>query len=210
VTVNADGSFSDAQWTAIDVPGSAITTVNSIYQDIAMGIYTVSHASGVASYTTLVDQSQVDAAGGLIMPVGAANFDYATMVDASIGSLVVGSQAQGNVLGGSIGNDTFVGTQGESMADTIYTGGGADDIFLLAGRTHATLIELYAGNSLGSLIPVMPGAVQKAIAGSIVDANDVPQLGWWGQATGARRASLQCLDQLGARNGHQRRHEHRA
>ena len=38
-------------------------------------------------------------------------------------------------LGGSIGNDSFVGTEGVSMVDTIYTGGGADLILLSADRT---------------------------------------------------------------------------
>jgi hypothetical protein len=184
VTVNPDGSFSDAQWTSIDVPGATLTTVNSIYQNIAMGIYTVSNVSGVATYTAVVDQSHVDAFGGLIMPVGAPNFDYGFTVASSVGALVVGSEAQGNVLGGSIGNDSFVGTQNVSMSDTIYTGGGADDILLAADRLHSTRIELYAGNSTSSPTPVTPGGIETSVAGSIVDAHDVPQLGWWGQATG--------------------------
>ncbi|HEY4233286.1 MAG TPA: hypothetical protein VGM76_07655 [Lacipirellulaceae bacterium] len=184
VTVNADGSFSDAQWTSIDVPGATLDTVNSIYQNIAMGIYAVSDASGVSTYTAAVDQSHVDAFGGLIMPVGAPNFDYGLTVASSVGALIVGSEAQGNVLGGSIGNDTFVGSQNVSMSDTIYTGGGADDILLVADRMHSTRVELYAGNSTSSPTPVPPGGIETSVAGSIVDAHDVPQLGWWGQATG--------------------------
>jgi hypothetical protein len=184
VTVNPDGSFSDAQWTRIDVPGASLTTVNSIYQNIEMGIYAVSGASGVATYTAVVDQSYVDAFGGLIMPIGAPNFDYGFTVASSVGSLVVGSDTQGNVLGGSIGNDTFVGTQNVLMVDTIYTGGGADNVLLAADHIHSTRIELYAGNSLSSPTPVMPGSIETSVAGSVVDAHDVPQLGWWGQATG--------------------------
>ena len=173
-----------AEWTAIDVPGSSLTTVNSVFQSIAMGIYAPSGGGGVATYTALVDQSRADPAGGLNMQVGAASFEYGTTVATSVGSLIVGSQLQGNVMGGSIGNDTFVGTKSAVMADTIYTGGGADAIFLSSGRTVSTLIELYAGNNTGNPIPVTPGKIEPSVAGSIVSANDTPQLGWWGQATG--------------------------
>lgn len=184
VKVTPDGSFSDAAWTDIHVPGSSLTTVNSIYQNIAMGIYAPQHGDGVATYTALVDQSMANPGGGLIMPVGAANFEYGTTVATSVGSLIVGSQVQGNVLGGSIGNDTFVGTGNAGMSDTIYTGGGADDIILSASRGAATRIELYAGNNTANPVPVTPGTVEPSVGSSIVNANDVPQLGWWGQATG--------------------------
>jgi hypothetical protein len=184
VKVNPDGSFSDAEWTGLHVPGSSLTTVNSVYQDIAMGIYAPQSGGAVATYTALVDQSRTDPGGGLIMPVGAANFEYGTSVATSIGSLVVGSEVRGNVLGGSIGNDIFVGTRNGGMSDTIYTGGGADEVFLLAGRGPSTRIELYAGNNTANPLPVTPGGVEPSVLGSIVNASDVPQLGWWGQATG--------------------------
>ena len=87
-------------------------------------------------------------------------------------------------MGGSIGNDTFVGTKSPIMADTIYTGGGADAVFLATGRTLSTHVELYAGNNTNNPIPVRPGGIEPSVAGSIVSANDTPQLGWWGQATG--------------------------
>lgn len=183
IAVNPDGSFGEAHWTDVDLPGAQVTTANSIYQNIAMGVYTLSDSQAVPSYTAVIDQSHVNELGGLIMPIGSLNFAYSTSVEGGVGALIVGSQAQGNVLGGSIGNDTFVGTEGVSMTDTIYTGGGADMILLSAGRTNTTLIELYAGNSIDNPTPVTPGAVQKAVIHSIVDANDIPQLGWWGQAT---------------------------
>jgi parallel beta-helix repeat protein len=184
IKVNADGSFSNAEWTAIDVPGSSLTTVNSVFQNIAMGIYAVPSSGGVATYTAAVDQFNADPTGGLIMPVGAANFEYGTTVATSVGSLVVGSQTRGNVMGGSIGNDVFSGTMNVTQADTVYTGGGSDDIFLTAGRLVPTRIELYAGNNTGNPVAVAPGGVEPSVAGSIVNAVDVPQLGWWGQATG--------------------------
>lgn len=183
IAVNPDGSFGEAHWTDTGVPGAQISTANSIYQNIGMGVYTLSDSQAVPSYTVVIDQSYVNDFGGLIMPIGSLNFSYSTSVEGGIGALVVGSQAQGNVLGGSIGNDTFVGTEGVSMTDTIYTGGGADMILLSAGRTETTRIELYAGNSIANPTPVAPGGVQTAVVHSIVDANDIPQLGWWGQAT---------------------------
>ncbi len=184
VKVNPDGSFSDAEWTPISVPGGSLTTVNSVFQSMAMGIYGVSGSSGTATYTAVVDQSYASPTGGLIMPVGAASFEYGATVQTSVGSLIVGSQVQSNVLGGSIGNDTFIGTQSPTQVDTIYTGGGADTIYLSAGRVAPTRIELYAGNNTGNATAMTPGSVEPAVARSIVDANDIPQLGWWGQATG--------------------------
>jgi hypothetical protein len=177
IGVNPDGTFGEAHWTEIGMPGVSGSTGNSVFQNFVMGIYLLSGSTAAPTYTAIVDQSQV------IMPIGALNFSYSTSVEGGIGALVVGSQAQGNLLGGSIGNDTFVGTEGVSMVDTIYTGGGADLILLSADRTEPTRIELYAGNSIGNPTPVAPGQVQTAVAHSIVDANDVPQLGWWGQAT---------------------------
>jgi parallel beta-helix repeat protein len=183
IPVNPDGSFGDAVWTDTGVPGAQISTANSIYQNIGMGVYTLSDSGAVPSYTVVIDQSHVSDLGGLIMPIGSLNFSYSTSVAGGAGALIVGSEAQGNLLGGSIGNDTFVGTEGVSMVDTIYTGGGADQILLSADRTETTRIELYAGNSIDNPTPVAPGAVQTAVIHSIVDANDIPQLGWWGQAT---------------------------
>lgn len=50
IEVNADGSFSDAIWTAYNYPGSALTTGNTVYQDILMGVFAVSGVKGVQSY----------------------------------------------------------------------------------------------------------------------------------------------------------------
>ena len=48
---------------------------------------------------------------------------------------ITGSAAAGNVLGGSIGNDSFVGTSSLVQPDTIFTGGGTDTITLAAGHS---------------------------------------------------------------------------
>lgn len=182
---NADGSFGNAQWTLSTVPGSSLTTGNSVYQDTIMGVYAVSTEPGnIDSYGAQVDQSLANANGGLIMPVGALGFNYATTVDKSIGSLIVGASGAGNVLGGSMGNDLFVGTQSRVHADTIYTGGGADAIWLAANRTVGSRISLYSANEVETPHTLIPGATIPGIAQSVIAANGTPQLGWWGQATG--------------------------
>lgn len=50
IEVEADGSFSDAIWTAYNYPGSALTTGNTVYQDTLMGVFAVSGVKGVQSY----------------------------------------------------------------------------------------------------------------------------------------------------------------
>ena len=183
VTMNPDGSFSEATWAAIDLPGSDLLTGNIAYQNIVGGIYTSSTSSaGVPStYLGVVEQAHVSAEGGLIMPVGAHEFAYALSVGASTGATVVGSTSAGNVLGGSIGNDTITGSL--TQVDTIFTGGGADTITLSTTTTGQDRVELFAANGSGNAAALNAGAPVNAVAGSIVDANNIPQLGWWGQAT---------------------------
>jgi hypothetical protein len=120
--------------------------------------------------------------GGLIMQGGDANFTTAATVAGSTGDVITGATGFGNVLGGSIGNDTIVGTTSLTAPDTIYTGGGADTITLAAGHTAADQIGLYSGFGTPG---VLPGGIEIPRFVSITDTNDVPQLGWWGQATGA-------------------------
>lgn len=184
ITTNADGSFSEAQWTVNNMLGADTTTGNSIFQNVVMGIYMQDGSNGVNSYAGTVDQSMVSADGGLIMASGAPNLTYGLTVTDSVGSIVVGSATAGNVLGGSIGNDTFLGTQVANRADTFYTGGGSDVIFMADGRTTGSVIGLYASNMSSDLIAPTPGDSVRALAGSVVSARDVPQLGWWGQGSG--------------------------
>ena len=68
--------------------------------------------------------------------------------------------------------------------DTIFTGGGADLITLAAAASGRSRVELFAANALFSSATLTPGEAVTAIEGSIVNAQDIPQLGWWGQATG--------------------------
>lgn len=184
ITMAADGSFSDAHWTLNNMTGADLTTGNSVFQNIAMGIYEQTDSSGINTYAGLLDQASVSAAGGLIMTVGAQNLSYGLTPLTSTGAIIVGSANAGNVLGGSIGNDTFVGAQVLSIADSYFTGGGADSINLAAGRVIGSAIGLYASNTSSDLIAPVPGSSVSALAGSVVSATDVPQLGWWGQGSG--------------------------
>jgi hypothetical protein len=119
--------------------------------------------------------------GGLIMEAGDANFTTSATVAGSTGDVITGASGFGNVLGGSIGNDTITGTSSLSAPDTIYTGGGADTIRLAAGHTAVDHIGLYASFETPGIIG---GGTEVPRNFSITDAADVPQLGWWGQATG--------------------------
>ena len=184
ISVQADGSFSEAQWTLNNMPGADLTTGNSVFQNVVMGIYEQDGVDGINTYAGTVDQSFVSSSGGLIMPVGAPNLSYGLSVATSVGSVVVGSSTAGNVLGGSIGNDNFQGVQVASQSDTFYTGGGADYIYLAADRTSGSVVGLYASNSSSDPSVLVPGQSVSAIAGSVVSATDVPQLGWWGQGSG--------------------------
>jgi hypothetical protein len=52
---NLDGSFGPAEWTALDYPDSTtLTTGNTVYENIAMGVYTTTGVDGVQSYTATV------------------------------------------------------------------------------------------------------------------------------------------------------------
>jgi hypothetical protein len=119
--------------------------------------------------------------GGLIMRAGDANFTASGTVAGSAGDLITGATGFSNVLGGSIGNDTITGTTSLASPDTIYTGGGADTIRLVAGHTAVDHIGLYAGFDTPD---IAGGGTEVPRFNSITDTADVPQLGWWGQATG--------------------------
>lgn len=184
INVNPDGSFGEAVWADAELPGSDLMTGNIAYQNIIGGIYnTDGDTANVSSYLGVVNQAHVSASGGLIMPVGSHDFAYSLSVGGSTGAVIVGSTAAGNVLGGSIGNDTITGNQTTTLSDTIFTGGGADIITLSAAGTARDRVELFAGNSINNAAALAPGNPVNAVAGSIVDASDIPQLGWWGQAT---------------------------
>ena len=182
--MNPDGSFGEARLDRGDLPGSNLMTGNIVYQNVFGGIYDTDDNGTVGGYLGVVDQSYVTADGGLVMPIGSLDFAYALSVAASTGAIITGSATAGNVLGGSIGNDRSRAPKSATASDTIYTGGGTDLITLAAGGSGRSRVELFAANALFSAATPTPGAAVTAVEGSIVNAQDIPQLGWWGQATG--------------------------
>jgi hypothetical protein len=54
VTVNSDGSFSNAAWTPISYPKSKTSTGNSVYNNVAMGIYSVEGSESFHPYIAVV------------------------------------------------------------------------------------------------------------------------------------------------------------
>jgi hypothetical protein len=131
----------------------------------------------ISTNARLIDAST---SGGLIMEGGDGNYVTALTVAGSLGSVIKGSGTAGNVLGGVIGNDTFT-SNNIGVADTIFTGGGADSISLVLGHTASNSLDMYSGFST---FGVTPGNAEIVRFASITDFHDVAELGWWGQATG--------------------------
>jgi len=136
----------------------------------------------ISPFTSSTNARLIDASksGGLIMEAGDANYTVALTVAGSQGDVIIGAAAAGNVLGGSIGNDTFT-SNAVGFADSIYTGGGKDVISLAAGHAVTDHVGLYEGFDTPG---ILPGGIEIPRFQSIVGTGDVPQLGWWGQATG--------------------------
>jgi hypothetical protein len=142
-----------------------------------------STALGYSTNAKAIDASN---SGGVVMQAGDANFATAATVAGSIGDVFKGSITAGDVLGGSIGNDTFT-LQQTAAPETIYTGGGADAINLAANHKASDHIEFYAGSNTAG---VTPGGVENVTAASITDGADKAQLGWWGLPTGGAAAEF--------------------
>lgn len=51
-----DGSFSDAVWTNLLVPGSSLTTGNTVIDNIGIGVYDTTDPTGIATYTAVVPE----------------------------------------------------------------------------------------------------------------------------------------------------------
>jgi hypothetical protein len=50
ISVKPDGSFSEASWIPFAFQGSVMTTGNTVYENVLMGIYALSGTKGVRSY----------------------------------------------------------------------------------------------------------------------------------------------------------------
>lgn len=65
---NLDGTFGDATWTPVSYPGnSGLSTGDTVFENIAMGVYTTEGVEGVQSYTATVPEPSVSLliAGGV-------------------------------------------------------------------------------------------------------------------------------------------------
>jgi hypothetical protein len=142
-------------------------------------------------YSTNAQSIHDIGAAGVAMQAGDANFTVGATVATSAGDTIIGSATAGNVLQGSLGNDTITGNTSlaPTAADTIVTAGGADTITLGPGHTASDHVDIYAGfNFVGG--PVAPGgdAGSDAIPAGVSTINvagNKANVGWWGVPTGA-------------------------
>ena len=148
------------------------------------------------SFSTNAQVLNASTSGGLIMEGGDAGFTFAPTVAQSVGDIITGSATKGNVLNGSIGNDTFTGNTAGTASDTIVTSGGADKITVAAGHSAPDIFDFYSGeftvapagpaaNLPGNDVPAHIGSVVfGALNGAPLGTADTPELGWWAQPTG--------------------------
>jgi hypothetical protein len=99
-----------------------------------------------------------------------------------------GSLALGNVLAGSIGNDTII-SKSMTLPDYIITEGRADKITLAAGHTGADHVGFYAaaGNvNVGANGNIAATYAVGSVAGAISEGGAIELVnpGWWGIAAG--------------------------
>lgn len=125
------------------------------------------------------------ASGGLILDGADANFTTFGTVAGSTGDVITGSTTKGNVLIGSIGNDTLTGNASLTNPDTIVTEGGSNTITLAAGHTAIDHIGVYEA-APGTYAPggVVSAFVPPNITGAAAGVSDLAQLGYWGLPTG--------------------------
>jgi hypothetical protein len=128
-------------------------------------------------YSTNAVFIDASTSGGFIMQAGDAN------VGAGTNNQIKGATGFGNVLGGSIGKDTFTASTSD-VSNTIYTDGGADSITLPGSHGTSQHIGLYVGVNNTNAGGVVPGAAELGQAGSLTNIADIPRIGFWGSAFG--------------------------
>lgn len=147
------GIFSENTAHTINNLDNLTITVTNTAQTI-LEAQTVADAAGNFRMSTNAAIIDASASGGLIMRGGDTNHlvDFTTGATAPLatsrGVTITGSATAGNILIGSLGNDTIVGTKSAGIADTIGTNGGADKITLAAGNNAVDHIALFNGISL--------------------------------------------------------------
>jgi hypothetical protein len=134
-------------------------------------------AGSIHSYSTSAVFIDASKSGGLIMQSGDG------FVSATSNNTIIGATDFGNVLGGSIGKDTFTSSTA-NVANTIYTDGGPDAITLGAGHTASNHIGLYTGINNTNAGGVQPGQAELGLAGSMTSITDVPRIGTWNATFG--------------------------
>jgi len=171
------------------------------------------HAPAI-SYSNNAVLIDASASGGLISPWGDANFVPGATVALSTGDTITGAAnpvgyqtagpgafnpgnlVLGNVLAGSIGNDTLT-SKSLNLPDYIVTEGGADKVTLAASHTGADHVGFYAANGnvngVGAdLGKYAVGSVATAIS-EIVGGLDFVNPGWWGVAAGGSSNNINVL-----------------
>ena len=163
-------------------------------------VFNVNGNSSFVPYSTNAVKIDAGASGGLFMLFGDANFTFSPTAGGSIGDTITGSATKGNLIGGSIGNDTLTGTLSTSNWDTIYTNGGKDVITLAAGHSQPTPgglvdhVDFYAGNGYaGPLDTGNAGVPVASLPGAITNFADQAQSGWWGLGTGSAQSPFGIL-----------------
>ena len=144
-------------------------------------------AGGGFPLTTSTNAVSIDAtaSGGLIMQGGDFNYTPSLSVAGSIGDSILGSTTGANVLGGSIGNDVLQALS-INAANTIFTSGGGDAVTLGVGHVVGDNVDIYVGFSTAGITPGQAEVVRfQSITASSVAVGDIPQLGWFNQATAA-------------------------
>jgi hypothetical protein len=140
---------------------------------------------GYSTNAYLIDASK--AGGFLVMEGGDANYFPGTTVAASKGDTIEGAPVSGNVLIGSLGNDTITSAS-TSGGDQIVTEGGSNTISLAS--TTGDTVDVFAGVSTGATVPVVshiPNLGGVPGAGNIVNSVagvETASQGWWGVGAG--------------------------
>ena len=142
--------------------------------------------SFLQGYSTNASTLDAHTAGDpLIMLGGDANFEAGVTPATSLGNAITGAPVSGNILIGSLGNDTTTSTS-TGGGDTIVTDGGGD-IISLAGQGDT--IDVFAGvASTAGVVSYTTALGGVAGAGNIVSdiaGAESAHGGWWGLGAGS-------------------------
>ena len=187
-TATGEGSiFSLTSAGTLALDNLSIVDTNTLGTYLGVNNDTTSLQFTYSTNAALIDATASGTGGtiGLVMLGGDANWHSNFTTGNTVinpndaGDTISGSHTAGNVLIGSLGNDTINGNT-SNAADTILTDGGADTINLAANHTASDHVDLFFG--VGGVTPGNPGT---AIANTIIDATGSFSLqGFWGNSPG--------------------------